>query len=201
MNADLPRRTLGPLKLYVLGGGAALLLAVMSIRAAYPKPLAVILGGAGIAAIIYGILVHARSANASIVLETQPILGETLRGRVISGLHVMPEEVKLALRCIHEWTDFSAPTSLTSLLTSDSRRTRYSRKERQTVWEETTTVPRKSLRGSPSGFSVPFQFELPRDGHRTGYESDDRYQWEIETEASIPGVDFRATFALKVTRS
>ena len=193
------RRTLGPLKLYVIGGGAAIVLAAAAIHANYPKPVSSVLFAAGLAAIAYGALVHFKSASASIVLESRPLLGQALRGRILSGVSVMPEEVRVTMRCVHEWTEFGRSRSVMDLFT-DSDRARYSRRQHETVWEESATITRAALRGSPQGFIVPFEFELPHDGHRTGYESDDQYRWEIDSRAAIPGVDFHAVFSLKVTR-
>ena len=194
------KRTLGPLTTWGIGGGGAIVLAAFAIHRNYPKAVVFVLFAAGMAALAYGALVYFKSAKSAIAFDARPLLGQTLRGQITSGVNVVPEEVLVTMRCVHEWTEFGGPTSLVGLLMSSSRSRRYSRRQHETVWEASVTVPRKFLRGSPSGFTVPFQFELPQNGHRSGYEMDDLYRWEIEVRAAIPGVDFHTLFAVKVSR-
>ena len=192
-----PKRTFASLWNYAIAAGAAVVLAVRGVNHNYPKLVIFLFFAVALGSLAYGAVRYFKSARAAIILENSPTLGQPLRGRVLSGLDFVPEEAKITMRCIHEWTDFDGAGSAISLF-SGHRRRRYSRRMKETVWEESTAVPRQSLRGSPSGFSVPFEFTLPSGGHRSGYVSDDLYRWEIETYADIPGVDFHCVFAVKI---
>jgi len=189
------KRTFASLTNYAIAAGAAIVLAVRGINHNYPKLVIFLLFAVALAALGYGALRYFKSSRAAILLENSPILGQPVRGRIMTGVDFVPEEAKITMRCIHEWRDFGGSSSVLDLF---DRRRRSSRRMKETVWEESIAVPRQSLRGSHSGFSVPFEFTLPSDGHRSGYASDDLYRWEIETYADIPGVDFQCVFAVKV---
>lgn len=154
---------------------------------------------AGSALVALGLMVNAvrmalrrRKFGDSVLrlAQTPLALGGQLEGEVTTGV---PRRMRLAdgfavaVRCSHRWQETTGSGS--------TRRTRY---RRDTLWETSTRHPGATHAGS-DGVTVPIAFALPENQPpATLGGGNEGILWELSVVASVPGIDFAATFELPV---
>jgi hypothetical protein len=153
--------------------------------------------GAGVVAL--GFIVNAarmtlrrrKFGDSRLRLERTPLaLGGRLAGEVATGV---PRGMRLAdgfavtLRCVHRWEE-----------TTGSGDNRRSHMRRDTLWETTARHPGATRAGS-GGVVVPVAFALPGDQPpATLGGGNEGIVWELSVSASVPGIDYAASFELPV---
>jgi hypothetical protein len=123
-------------------------------------------------------------------MEATPApLGHGLTGVVRTGSAVAaPEGFRVVLTCVRRVTRGSGKNSSTS---------------ESILWQEERTVPGRTSRGAGGmATTVPVAFALPADGQPSDRSSPrDRVLWRLEVSARVPGVDYKSTFEVPVSRT
>jgi hypothetical protein len=113
-------------------------------------------------------------------------------GRLEGVLHApfqpgVAQAVRLTLTCVNE-------------ICSGSGRNRSTHEK--ILWQEESEIPGASAGFGPQGARVPVSFTVPfdcRDSDSSGTQSPIR--WLLRAEASVPGVDYQASFEVPVFRT
>ena len=148
-----------------------------------------------IPASLIGRAIHAtlrarKFAGSKFIMSTIPCrLGGKLTGKVETTMQEIPKDgVWLTLRCVH--VSRRAPTN---------RGTR--RESTKVIWYTKQTVGVPGLERGLTGVRVPVEFEIPPDGEPTGrVRTFVHCEWQLVVTAILPGVDYRADFAIPVFR-
>ena len=70
------------------------------------------------------------------------------------------------------------------------------------VWRDEKTVGAEELMPGPEGATIPVSFQVPLDARPTDTTSPrDTILWKLETDADVPGVDYKDVFELPVFRT
>jgi hypothetical protein len=172
--------------------------AVLGVRAALreDKPAGYVallfpLGGIGLLVrAVRATIRYRRFGISRFELTTRPgIVGHSLAGTVRTTITLRPAEgVQVALRCVRRVTSG----------TGDNRSTSES-----TLWEEEIRVQGQVSRdASGMGTTIPVAFAIPADATACDdRDSDNRVLWRLEVSASVPGVDYAASFEVPVFRT
>ena len=134
---------------------------------------------------------RAFGASTFVMERTPAHLGETLRGRVITGVGVKQRaavDFEVRLQCVDRWEETR----------HSGRDDRTSRPRRDILWKEQRTT-----RGVPDQTEprlvVGIEFDLPMDVPATTLGgSNEGVVWELEVSASLPGLDYVAEFDFPV---
>ena len=117
------------------------------------------------------------------------VIGRSLAGSVRATLDLQPAEgFQLILTCVRRVTTRGGKSSSTS---------------ETTLWQEERRVRGEQNRDyAGMGTNIPVSFELPSDAVASDPENpNNRVLWRLEVSASVPGVDYEATFEVPVFRT
>lgn len=116
------------------------------------------------------------------------VVGRGIGGLVRTTVPLRPDEGFLVrLSCIHRRTTGSG----------DDRSTSES-----VLWQESETVTDIDDDPEGDGVMVPVAFRIPADARSSDdSDSNDELLWRLEAAASVPGVDYKATFEVPVYRT
>lgn len=129
----------------------------------------------------YRIAVGIRHRKTRLLLNRLPLMrGEKFSGRVAATFFTPPDAVRVYFRCIEEYDDDGV--------------------QQRIVWQDERIVPGADLNVQSYGFAIPLSFTVPIDAIATsvGLFMWQRYWWQIDVEAEVPGIDFRASFEVPV---
>jgi hypothetical protein len=150
-------------------------------------------GFLGVGLLIWAIrttLRYRKYGMSRLELSTIPgTIGRSLTGTVRVGTSLQSESgFDVRLTCIHRVTTRSGKNSSV---------------QERILWQEQTQAQGQSSR-DPSGMStrIPIAFVIPADAQPSeGRNSRDQIVWRLEVSASVPGVDYAATFEVPVFRT
>lgn len=133
---------------------------------------------------------YRRYGISRLELSTIPgVIGRSLAGSVRATLDLQPAEgFQLILTCVRRVTTRSGKSNSTS---------------ETTLWQEERRVRGEQNRDyAGMGTNIPVSFELPSDAVASDPDNpNNRVLWRLEVSASVPGVDYEATFEVPVFRT
>ncbi|NIR44239.1 MAG: hypothetical protein GWN99_08935 [Gemmatimonadetes bacterium] len=136
---------------------------------------------------IYLTLRHRKYGVSVLRLATVPgVVGRALRGVILTDSWIRPADgFPVKLLCVNRVVSRSGNR----------------RSVRETVlWEDAQRVTRAHQVGRAT--AIPVGFRLPADARESdASDSSDQIIWRVETSASVPGVDFGASFDVPVFRT
>ncbi|MFL5402180.1 MAG: hypothetical protein ACJ8BF_05115 [Gemmatimonadales bacterium] len=123
-------------------------------------------------------------------LSTLPgIVGHTLAGTLRVGMDQLPEgDFQVELTCVRLTTTRSGKSSSTS---------------EKILWQESCQVRGQQIRDySGMGIVIPVSFRLPVDAEPwDATDPNNRVIWRLHASASVPGIDYDASFEVPVFRT
>ena len=119
------------------------------------------------------------------------VIGGRLRGTIETSLQTVPE------------SGFGLKLSCVRLITTERRSGGSSRSTKEAIlWQEEQTINPAALGRGYRGVSVPVEFVIPYECEPVD-DSDPHSLviWRLESDAAVPGVDFRCVFEVPVFRT
>lgn len=136
---------------------------------------------------IHATLRHLRYGVSTFEPAAMPgVIGGQLQGQVFGKIRLGPgHRMKVQLTNFHRYTSGSGK----------NRSTHY-----KVLWQEEKELGMEHLSlGMHGGSVIPIDFYVPRDCQETTvYGGEDGYLWRLVVSASVPGVDYGATFDIPV---
>jgi hypothetical protein len=131
------------------------------------------------------ILRHHKYGVSVLRLATVPgEIGRLLRGMIVTNARVRPhDDFRVTLTCLNRVSDSG----------SDDTREKV-------LWQDERPVERVHHEGGAT--VIPVSFRLPGDVRESGeHDEHDYVLWRLEVYASVPGVDYTASFEVPVFRT
>jgi hypothetical protein len=146
--------------------------------------------GVGLAAWAIKCILRWRKFGESIFeMETVPgVIGGALSGKLNTGVDVNPESgFLLTLSCINR------------VVTGSGK----NRSTREYVrWQDESLIKKEMYPYDQSGSAIPVLFQISYDSLETNEENpDNKIIWRLDVKASVPGVDYSASFEVPVFRT
>lgn len=138
-----------------------------------------------LAAAIYQTAMWRKYGTSFLVLETRPgVIGGELRGNIETTANLQ-EASAVFIRLLCSRVTQSGKNSTTTLL-----------------WQEELSIPRGSFTSLAQGTVIPVRIAIPYTCEETSIaRSHPAIRWNLQTKASVPGVDYAASFVVPVFRT